>query len=140
MANEAAKLVSESLLGEDYKTVFLGGKAYTIHAPVTKVICQIVKEWSCIDFNSSKDQTLMSVISQIPKNRKPIIKGLCRAITGNTLFSIFKLWKLEREIDGTTIELNEAVTATIELMGAEAFFHCALSCESVTKTVAKPLS
>ncbi len=73
MANEAAKLVSESLLGEDYKTVFLGGKAYTIHAPVTKVICQIVKEWSCIDFNSSKDQTLIQIggvnqVSNMPDN------------------------------------------------------------------------
>lgn len=140
MANEAAKLVSEALLGEDYKTIFLNGKAYTIHAPVTKVICQIVKEWSCIDFNSSKEQTLMSVIAQIPKNRKPIIRGICRAIIGNDRFAIFKSWKLERELDGTTSELNEAVTATIELMGAEDFFHCALSCESVTKTVAKPLS
>lgn len=140
MANEAAKLVSDSLLGEDFKTVFLGGKAYTIHAPVTKVICRIVKEWSCIDFNSSKEQTLVSVIAQIPKNRKPIIKGLCRAIVGNTIFSIFKAWKLERTLDGTTKELNEAVATTIDLMGAEAFFHCALSCESVTKTIAKPLS
>ena len=134
--NDAAKLVGESLLGEDYKTVLLGGKAYSVSAPVTKIMCRILKEWSHINIKS-ENQSILSIISQIPENRKPILNGLCRAIIGDSFFWRIKYWILIKKLDGTSKELNSAVATVVELMGAEPFFVCARSCESATKIIAK---
>lgn len=31
--NQGAKIISESIIGSDFRTVFVGGKAYTVYPP-----------------------------------------------------------------------------------------------------------
>lgn len=40
--NQAAKIVSDALLGLDFKNVEIGGVVYTIKPPTIKVICSAI--------------------------------------------------------------------------------------------------
>ena len=46
MNNQAAKTVSDALLGLDFKNVGIGGIVYTIKPPTIKVICRAIHHFS----------------------------------------------------------------------------------------------
>ena len=46
--NQAAKIVSDALLGLDFKNVEIGGMIYTIKPPTIKVICRAIRHFSNI--------------------------------------------------------------------------------------------
>lgn len=46
--NQAAKTVSDALLGLDFKNVEIGGIVYTIKPPTIKVICRAIHHFSNI--------------------------------------------------------------------------------------------
>lgn len=43
--NEAAKLVTDAVIGNRYKTIVAGRKVYTIYSPCIKVICRALNEF-----------------------------------------------------------------------------------------------
>ena len=47
--NQAAKIVSDSLLGLDFKNVEIGGIVYTIKPPIIKIICRAIRHFSTIE-------------------------------------------------------------------------------------------
>ena len=44
--NQASKIVSDALLGMDFKNVEIGGVVYTIKPPTIKVICRGIHHFS----------------------------------------------------------------------------------------------
>lgn len=138
MKNEASQLITDSLLGLDFKTVILGGKGYSIHPPTIKVICRGLGAWSKIDFNSDEEQTKANVIAQIRKCHRSIIDGLASFIVGNSKLWKWRAYKISKELENcTSEELNIACRTAVDLIGAEHFFACATLCKNVTKMVAK---
>lgn len=136
--NEAAKLVTGSLLGIDFKTVLIGSKAYTIYPPTLKIISRTVNAWSDITLEE-KGQTSHSVIASIPSNYMPIIKGLSYLIVGKAFFWKWKALVIQHRLEHCLPEeLYEAVKTGVDLMGKEAFFQSAVLCKSVTKMAANP--
>lgn len=145
MANEAAKEVTGALLGVGFKTVFLGGKAYTIHPPTIKIIARSLHNWSDLNLDL-ENQTKASVIGQIPSNINPIIQGLSFLIVGDVKWYRWKAWLLYRKLrwgtpTPTNEEIHKALTETIRLMGADDFFDSAVLLVSVVnKMAAQPKS
>ncbi|WP_165021527.1 hypothetical protein [Dysgonomonas sp. ZJ279] len=138
MTNDAAKLVSDSLLGTDFKTVMLGSEGYTIKPPTIKIICRGLAYWSKMNFNLDI-QNKADAIAQIPRSYKEMLKGLCVFIIGDVKFWKYKTYRLSRKLEKCTPkEINEAIVIAINLIGSDDFFLCARSCSSVTKIVAKP--
>lgn len=145
MTNEAAKEITRALLGVDFKTVFLGGKAYTIHVPTAKIITRSLHEWADIDFNI-ENQTKASVVGQIPTNINPILRGLSFLIVGDVRWYRWKAWLLYRKLrwgtpTPTNNEIYKALIVAVSLMGADDFFDCAaLLVNVVSKMAAHPKS
>lgn len=140
MQNDAAKLVVESVLGIDFRTIIINNKAYTIYPPTIKIICRGIKEWANIGFES-EGQTLLSVISQIEDNNEPIIRGLSYFITGDVKGYKWKSYRLFRKLRyGTPAirpnELKQAVQVVFDLIQAQDFFDCAVSCKNVAEMAA----
>lgn len=141
MENQAAEIITDSLLGLDFKTVILAGNGYTIHPPTIKIICRGLGAWSRISFNSDEEQSRVDVIGQINNCYKPILKGLAAFIVGDSMFWKWKIYRLSKNLENSTCEeLNLACKTAIDMIGAEHFFACATLCKNVTKMVAKPKS
>ena len=90
--NKASKLISESILGLDYRNIECGTKWLQIKAPTIPTICKIVREWS--DISLDKEYTELSIISAIPTNYKPILRGVARAYAGSGIISQINYYML----------------------------------------------
>ena len=64
MNNQAAKTVSDALLGLDFKNVGIGGIVYTIKPPTIKVICRAIHHFSNI---ALRGDNIMAAIKELPK-------------------------------------------------------------------------
>lgn len=134
--NEAAKLVSDSLLGEDFATIHIKDKYYTVYPPTIKVICRACSAFSKIglDGNYSK----LTVIGEIPENIPHIIKGLSALIVGNTRNWRWKAHKVGKAFQSATnSDIKDAWETILPLMDGGSFFEYALSMKSAAKIVAK---
>lgn len=142
MQNEAAKIVAESILGVDFRTILINNKPYTIYPPTIKIICRGVMEWSKLNINLD-DQNLYTLTGQIPENNEPILRGLSYFIIGDVKGYKWKAFRLYRKLRyGTPSirpdEMKEAVQVVFDLIQVQDFFDCATSCKNVAKTVATP--
>lgn len=140
--NDAAKLVSEALLGEDFKTIFICNKAYVVQAPSIKIMCRGLKEWSCLSVQGDK-QTKLSATLQVPENIESILKGVSIFIVGNRPDYEKESNKLLDEWDKDEIgvsqdELNLAIDSILHLIDVNSFFQYAQKCLSATKIIARP--
>lgn len=132
--NTASEKISNSIIEEDFKTIILGGKAYTIAPPTIKVICRTVKHFSKISL--SEDLTNYSVIGEVNNNSKHIINGLSSIIIGNRRFWRIRSLILSKRLNPTPNELKTATETAVELMGGADFFGCATLAIEVAKIVA----
>lgn len=142
MSNEAAKLVAESVLGVNFRTIIINNKAYTIYPPTIKIICRGIREWAKGRFDT-ENQTLHSVISQIPRENRSILLGLCYFIVGDVKGYRWKAYKLYWKLRyGTPSinpkELKEAQQVVVDLIQGQDFFDCAVSCRNVVGMAATP--
>ncbi len=125
--NKGASLVADAVLGEDFKVVVLGGKAYKVSPPTIATICKGIQYLSLIDKTTSGKEDLEKVRNELEN----ILKGL----------SVFVLGSADRyeEIEGATLhELREALETVVKFISAEDFFVCAALAESVARMAATP--
>lgn len=136
--NEAAKLVSEALLGLDYKTIFMGGKAYEVKAPTIKTMCLGLSEWAKIDFNL-KDQTNLSLVTQIPEISKHQLRGISRFIESDIQLAdkIYNEW-INEDPSVSQDEISIAIDVILGLIDTKNFFLYANSALSAAKIIANP--
>lgn len=138
--NEASKLVSESLLGEDFLNIILNGKVYPVKAPSIKILCRAVKYWSAIGIEV-ENQTTTSLMHLMPLQKEAILKGLSMVIVGDCRFHSIKAKSVYRELERCTwTEILSATSGILETIGVESFFHCASLLGNATKMIAKPKS
>lgn len=138
--NEAAKLVSDSLIGNGFKTISLAGTTYKIYPPSIKIICRGINRWSDVDFDH-EEQNTFSVIAQIPSNASSILRGISSFIIGDVRFAHYKSTRLYKRLEcATPHEISMAIAIIIEMIGAQDFFDCAVLLKSVVKMAASPKS
>ncbi|MDR2791319.1 MAG: hypothetical protein LBB27_01055 [Tannerellaceae bacterium] len=132
MDNQAAKLVSEAILGSSFKTVVVGGEAYTLYPPTIRTIARAISHFATVDMQGV--ETGAEVIARIPASSGALVQGLAVLIVGDGRFRAFREWYVKRRLfRGSCAELKEAMTVAVSLMGAEDFFVSASLASSVAR-------
>lgn len=124
--NQAAKIVSNSLLGLDFKNVEIGGMIYTIKPPTIKTICRAISHFSNIDM---KGNNIIEAIKELPKVTDDMLKGVSCFICGNE--------DLAKQLEsGTFEEIRTTLEVCFSMMDISAF-QCVSSMKNVSMLAAK---
>ena len=124
---QAAKIVSDALLGMDFKNVEIGGIVYTIKPPTIKIICRAIRHFSNIGMTGDN---ILEAINELPEATEDMLKGISCFICGsgdlvNTLEN------------GTFEEIKEALEVCFSMMDISAF-QCVSSMKNVSMLAARP--
>ena len=125
--NQAAKIVSDALLGIDFKNVEIGGMIYTIKPPTIKVICRAISHFSKIGMDGNN---IMEAIKELPEATGDMLKGISCFICGNE--DLVKALE-----NGTFEEVKDALEVCFSLMDISAF-QCVSSMKNVSMLAARP--
>lgn len=125
--NQAAKIVSDALLGLDFKNVEIGGMIYTIKPPTIKVICRAIRHFSNIGMTGDN---IMEAIKEFPEATEDMLEGISCFICGSE--DLAKVLE-----NGTFEEIKEALEACFSMMDISAF-QCVSSMKNVSMLAAKP--
>lgn len=125
--NQAAKIVSDSLLGLDFKNVEIGGMIFTIKPPTIKVICQAIRYFSTVEMSGT---TIVEALNSIPNITDGLLKGLSCFICGNeSMVNVLE--------NGTFEEVKDALEVCFSMMDTSAF-QCVSSMKNVSMLAAIP--
>lgn len=125
--NQAAKIVSDSLLGLDFKNVVIGDVVYTIKPPTIKIICRAIRHFSTVDM---KGENIVEAMKEIPELTEGLLNGLSCFICGNE--------KLAKALEnGTFEEVKDALEVCFSMMDISAF-QCVSSMKNVSMLAARP--
>ena len=120
--NQAAKTVSDALLGLDFMNVEIGGMVYTI-----KLICRAIHHFSNIGMTGDN---VMEAIKELPEATEDMLKGISCFICGND--------SLVKELEnGTFEEVKDALGVCFSMMDISAF-QCVSSMRNVSMLAARP--
>ena len=125
--NQAAKIVSDALLGMDFKNVEIGGIVYTIKPPTIKIICRAIRHFSNIGMTGDN---ILEAINELPEATEDMLKGISCFICG----SVDLVNALE---NGTLEEIKEALEVCFSMMDISAF-QCVSSMKNVSMLAARP--
>ena len=125
--NKAASIVSDALLGMDFKNVEIGGRVYTIKPPTIKTICRAVRHFSFAEMSSDN---LMKAIDDIPENSVSMLNGLSCFICGTEKMA-------DKLANGTYKEAKDALKACFSLIDDSAF-QCVSLMMNVSSLAGKP--
>lgn len=125
--NQAAKIVSDSLLGLDFENVEIGGIVYTIKPPTIKMICRAIRHFSTVDM---KGENIVEAVKQIPEVTDGLLNGLSCFICGNE--DMAKVLE-----NGTFEEVKDALEVCFSMMDVSAF-QCVSSMKNVSMLAARP--
>lgn len=125
--NQAAKTISESLLGLDFKNVVIGNVTYTIKPPTIKVICHAIRYFSNICMSGDN---IIEAINELPTATEDMLKGLSCFICGDE-----KMAKILE--NGTFDEIKNALGICFSMLDISAF-QCVSSMRNVSMLAAKP--
>lgn len=125
--NQAAKIVSDSLLGLDFKNVVIGDVVYTIKPPTIKIICRAIRHFSTVDM---KGENIVEAMKEIPELTEGLLNGLSCFICGNE--------KLAKALEnGTFEEVKDALEVCFFMVDISAF-QCVSSMKNVSMLAARP--
>ena len=125
--NQAAKTVSDALLGLDFKNVEIGGMVYTIKPPTIKIICRAIHHFSNI---ALRGDNIMEAIKELPEATEDMLKGISCFNCGND--------SLVKELEnGTFEEVKDALEVCLSTMDISAF-QCVSSMRNVSMLAARP--
>ena len=125
--NQASKIVSDALLGMDFKNVEIGGVVYTIKPPTIKVICRAIHHFSNVGMEGDN---IVEAIKELPEVTEDMLKGISCFICGND--------SLVKELEnGTFEEVRNALEVCFSMMDISAF-QCVSSMRNVSMLAARP--
>ena len=125
--NQAAKAVSDALLGLDFKNVEIGGMIYTIKPPTIKTICRAIRHFSNIGVDGNN---IIEAIEELPEATEDMLKGVSCFICGNEDFA--------KQLEGGTFEeIRTALEVCFSMMDISAF-QCVSSMKNVSMLAARP--
>lgn len=109
--NQASKIVSDALLGMDFKNVEIGGVVYTIKPPTIKVICRAIHHFSNVGMEGDN---IVEAIKELPEVTEDMLKGVSCFICGSE--------DLAKALEnGTFDEIKNGLETCFSMMDISAF-------------------
>ena len=124
--NQGAKIISESIIGTDFRTVFVAGKAYTVYPPTIHKLSGAI---SCLAGVKEADN-LKEVLLSLGES-EAYSKALSWLITGDESLS-------EELANGTYEENVNALDEAFSLIDSKVFLKAVSLAKNVSLLAAKP--
>ena len=124
--NQGAKIISESIIGTDFRTVFVAGKAYTVYPPTIHKLSGAI---SCLAGVKEADN-LKEVLLSLGES-ETYSKALSWLITGDESLS-------EELANGTYEENVNALDEAFSLIDSKVFLKAVSLAKNVSLLAAKP--
>ena len=124
--NEGAKIISESIIGGDFRTVFVGGKAYTVYPPTIYKLAGAISNLSDVQEAENLKNVLLSL-----GESEAYSKALSWLITGDESLS-------EELAKGTYEENVNALDEAFSMIDSKVFLKAVSLVRNVSLLAAKP--
>ena len=124
--NQGAKIISESIIGTDFRTVFVAGKAYTVYPPTIHKLSGAI---SCLAGVKEADN-LKDVLLSLGES-EAYSKALSWLITGDESLS-------EELAKGTYEENVNALDEVFSMIDSKVFLKAVSLAKNVSLLAAKP--
>lgn len=124
--NQGSKIISESIIGTDFRTVFVAGKAYTVYPPTIHKLAGAI---SCLSGVQEADN-LKDVLLSLGES-EAYSKALSWLITGDENLS-------EELANGTYEENVNALDEAFSLIDSKVFLKAVSLAKNVSLLAAKP--
>ena len=124
--NQGAKIISESIIGNDFRTVFVDGKAYTVYPPTIHKLSGAI---SCLSGVQEADN-LKDVLLSLGES-EAYSKALSWLITGDESLN-------EELSQGTLDEVVDALDETLSMIDSKVFLKAVSLAKNVSLLAAKP--
>lgn len=122
--NQGAKIISESIIGSDFRTVFVNGKAYTVYPPTVNNLSGAISYLSGVQEADNLKEVLFSL-------GESYSKALSWLITGDESLS-------EELANGTYEENVNALEEALSMIDSKVFLKAVSLAKNVSLLAAKP--
>lgn len=124
--NQGAKIISESIIDSDFRTVFVGGRAYTIYPPTIHKLAGAISHLSGVEEADNLKEILLSL-----GESEVYCKALSWLINGDE--------RLSDELAKGTYEENvNALDEAFSLIDSKVFLKAVSLAKNVSLLAAKP--
>lgn len=127
--NTAAKIISDAIIGNDFKTVIIADKAYTIYPPTIHKLSGAISCLSQVDLKEGS--TVKELLLSLEDSPLHCASALSWLVVGNDTLSK----KLSK---GTYEEVVDALCEAFSLISTEVFLKAVSLAKSVASLAAKP--
>lgn len=124
--NQGAKIISESIIGTDFRTVFVAGKAYTVYPPTIHKLSGAISHLSGVQETDNLKDVLLSL-----GESETYSKALSWLITGDESLS-------EELAKGTYEENVNALDEVFSMIDSKVFLRAVSLAKNVSLLAAKP--
>lgn len=124
--NKGAKIISESIIGSDFRTIFVAGKIYTVYPPTIHKLAGAISYLSGVQ----EADNLKDVLFSLGKS-EAYSKALSWLITGDESLS-------EELAKGTYEENVNALDEALSMIDSKVFLKAASLAKNVSLLAAKP--
>ena len=126
--NKGAKIVSESIIGSDFRTIIVNGKSYTVYPPTIHKLAGAISHLSGVQEAENLRDVLLSL-----GESEAYSKALSWLIVGNDSLSV-ELAK------GTYKENVDALEVALSMIDSKVFLKAVSLARNVSLLAAKPKS
>ena len=124
--NQGAKIVTESIIGSDFRTVIVGGNSYTVYPPTIHKLAGAISHLSDVKDAESMREVLLSL-----GESEAYSKALSWLITGDE--------SLSEELGKGTYEENvNALDEALSMIDSKVFLKAVSLAKNVSLLAAKP--
>jgi hypothetical protein len=124
--NKGARIISESIIGSDFRTIFVAGKVYTVYPPTIHKLAGAISYLSGVQ----EADNLKDVLLSLGKS-EAYSKALSWLITGDESLS-------EELAKGTYEENVNALDEALSMIDSKVFLKAASLAKNVSLLAAKP--
>ena len=124
--NKGAKIISESIIGSDFRTIFVAGKVYTVYPPTIHKLAGAISYLSGVQ----EADNLKDVLLSLGKS-EAYSKALYWLIAGDESLS-------EELAKGTYEENVNALDEALSMIDSKVFLKAASLAKNVSLLAAKP--
>lgn len=124
--NKGAKIISESIIGSDFRTVFVAGKVYTVYHPTIHKLAGAISYLSGVQEADNFKDVLLSL-----GKSEAYSKALSWLIAGDESLS-------EELAKGTYEENVNALDEALSMIDSKVFLKAASLAKNVSLLAAKP--
>lgn len=124
--NTGAKIISESIIGMDFRTVIVGGKSYTVYPPTIHKLAGAISYLSDVKEADNLRDVLLSL-----GESEAYSKALSWLIAGDESLN-------EELSQGTLDEVVDALDETLSMIDSKVFLKAVSLARNVSLLAAKP--